>query len=128
MSCFDAVYEINFILESSISYEKNVFPTPRFHIRNLNQFVSHVNEVFHMRKCSHFICEMKISYVKIFQTYMFSTCEMTCEIFVRANRPIDQLAICSFVPLFVRLTLHQSIRASNLNNQTSLRTKFSWCP
>ena len=124
MSCFDAVYEINFILESSISYEKNVFPTPRFHIRNLNQFVSHVNEVFHMRKCSHFICEMKISYVKIFQTYMFST----CEIFVKANRPIDQPAICSFVPLFVQLTLHRSILASSLNNQTSLVTKFSWYP
>ena len=37
-----------------------------------------------MWKRSDFICEMKISYVKMFQFRMFFTCERACEIFERA--------------------------------------------
>ena len=40
-------------------------------------------QVFPLWKHFDFMCEIKISYVKMFQFRMFVRCEFTCEIFVR---------------------------------------------
>ena len=55
-----------FIGESSIPHVKYIFRTPRFH-----------ETVFHMWKRSNFICEMRISYLKMCQFHMFFTSKMT---------------------------------------------------
>lgn len=47
--------------------------------------ILHVNYVFHTLKHAYFICEIKTSYVKMFQLHMFFTCEMTFEIFVSVH-------------------------------------------
>ena len=56
-----------------------------FKCKILKQFISRMNWVFHMWIGSRFVCEMKISYVKMFQFHMFFTCEITCETFVRKD-------------------------------------------
>ena len=46
-----------------------------------------MDRVFHMLIGSSLVCEMKISYVKMFQSHTFFTCEITSEIlYGRANR------------------------------------------